>query len=156
MNKELQPLFKNEMWDIVPHSPHKKAIDCRCIFKVKYNVRNSVNIYKAQLIAKGYVQMYRVDYKESFVPVAKMTAIWIVIAVVVAIGWKLHHMYMKNVFLRGELEEEIYMIQPPASNLATIQKQSADSRSCYTDISKDYVLGIRRLPNIFTKSAFTR
>ena len=27
MNEEMQALCKNEMWDLVPNSPHKKAID---------------------------------------------------------------------------------------------------------------------------------
>ena len=47
MNEEMQALSKNEMWYLVPHSPHKKAIGCRWIFKVKCNVDGSVNHYKA-------------------------------------------------------------------------------------------------------------
>ena len=47
MNEEMHTLSKNEMWDLVPHSPHKKAISCRWIFKVKYNADGSVNRYKA-------------------------------------------------------------------------------------------------------------
>ena len=46
MNEEMQPLSKNETWDLAPHSPHKKAISCRWIYKVKYNVDESFNHYK--------------------------------------------------------------------------------------------------------------
>ena len=35
MNEEKQALSKNETWDLVPHSPHKKAIGCKWIYKVK-------------------------------------------------------------------------------------------------------------------------
>ena len=80
MNEEMQALSKNETWDLVPHSPHKKAIGCRWIYKVKYNVDGSVNRYKARLVAKGYAQTHGVDYEETFAPVEKMTIVRTVIA----------------------------------------------------------------------------
>ena len=68
-------LSKNETWDLVPHLPHKKAIGCRWIYKVKYNVEGSVNRYKARLVEKGYAQTHGVDYEEAFTLVPKMTTI---------------------------------------------------------------------------------
>ena len=65
MNEEMQALSKNETWDLVPHSPHKKAISCRWIFKVKYDVDGFVNRYKARLVAKGYAQPHGVNYEET-------------------------------------------------------------------------------------------
>ena len=53
MNEEMQVLRKNETWDLVPTSPHKKPIGCRWIYKVKYNADVSVNRYKARLVAKA-------------------------------------------------------------------------------------------------------
>ena len=74
MNEEMQALCKNKTWDLVPHSPHKKAIGCRWIFKVKYSANDSVNHYKARLVAKGYAQTHM------------MTIVWTVIALVVVKG----------------------------------------------------------------------
>ena len=73
MNKEMQALSKKETWDLVPHSPHKKAIGCKWIYKVKYNADGSINCYKSRLIVKCYAQTYRVNYDETFTPMAKMT-----------------------------------------------------------------------------------
>ena len=82
----MQALSKNETWDLVPSSHHQKTITCRWIFKVKHNADDTVNQYKARLVAKGYAKTHGVKYEETFAPVAKMTTIRSVIALVAAKG----------------------------------------------------------------------
>ena len=60
MNEEMEALCKNETWDLAPHTPHKKVIGCRWIYKVKHNVEGSVNRLKARLVAKGYAQTHNI------------------------------------------------------------------------------------------------
>ena len=122
MNEETHALCKNETWDLVPHSPRKKVIGCKWIYKVKYNADSSVNRYKARLVTKGYAQTHGVDYDETFALVAKMTMVWTMIALAAAKGWHLHQMDVKNTFLQGELEKELYMVQPPGFNSNTHPK----------------------------------
>ena len=50
---------------------------------------------------------------------AKMMIVRIVIALAATKGWHLHPMDVKNVFLQGELEEEVYMVQPLGFNSST-------------------------------------
>ena len=114
----MEALCKNETWDLVPHTAHKKAISCRWIYKVKHNADGSINRLKARFVAKGYAQTHVIDYEETFAPVARMTTVGIVIALAAALGWHLHQMDVKNAFLQGELEEEVYMIQPPGFDRA--------------------------------------
>ncbi len=68
--------------------------------------------YKARLVAKGYAQTYGIDYEETYSLVVKMTTVKTIIVMAVAKGWSLHQMDVKNVFLHGDLQEEVYMEQP--------------------------------------------
>eukprot|EP00253_Pinus_taeda_P036552 PITA_36552 len=42
-----------------------------------------------------------------------MDSIRLALSIAAARGWEVHHMDVKNAFLHGDLEEEIYMEQPP-------------------------------------------
>ena len=64
-------------------------------------------------MAKGYAQTYGVDYYDTFSPVAKMTYVRLFISLVATYNWDLNQLDIKNVFLHGDLQEEMYIEQPP-------------------------------------------
>ena len=65
-------------------------------------------------MAKGYTQTYGIDYFEKFSPVAKMNSIRILLSIVVNLSWSLFQLDIKNASLYGDLQEEVYMKQPPS------------------------------------------
>ena len=53
------------------------------------------------------------DYSDTFSLVAKMTSIRLFISMDATYNWDLYQLDIKNVFLRDDLPEEVYMEQPP-------------------------------------------
>lgn len=60
-------------------------------------------------MAKGYTQTYGIDYIETFTPVAKMNIVRRLLSLDAHHEWNLHQFDVKNTFLHGDLDEEIYM-----------------------------------------------
>ncbi|MCO5551967.1 hypothetical protein L7F22_005474 [Adiantum nelumboides] len=111
---EMAALDVNQTWELVPLPKGKKAIGCKWVYKVKHKVDGTIERYKARLVTKGYAQTYGIDYEETFAPVAKMATVRIVMAVLAAKGWFMHQMHVKNFFLQGKLQEEVYVEHPPS------------------------------------------
>ena len=111
MIEEINALTDNGTWDLVCLPVGKKAIGSRWVFTVKVNLDGSIARLKAHLVAKGYVQIYGVDYFDTFSPVGKLSYIRLFISLAATNGWDLHQLDIKNVFLRGDLVEEVYMEQ---------------------------------------------
>ena len=113
MVDEMQALDDNDMWDLVPLPTSKKAIGCRWVFAVKFNLDGSVARLKARLVTKGYAQTYGVDYSDTFSHVAKLTSVRLFISLIASYDWDLHELDIRNAFLHGDLQNEVYMEQPP-------------------------------------------
>ncbi|KAJ9547057.1 hypothetical protein OSB04_019600 [Centaurea solstitialis] len=113
MEAEMNALEKNETWELVDLPKDKKAVGSKWVYTVKFKADGSLERYKARLVAKGYTQTYGVDYQETFAPVAKMNTVRILLSLAVNFDWELQQYDVKNAFLHGELEEEIYMSIPP-------------------------------------------
>ncbi|CAN6568096.1 unnamed protein product [Malus baccata var. baccata] len=113
MDEEMMALHKNDTWEVTELPKGKKPVGCRWVFTIKYKADRSVDSYKARLVAKGYTQTYGVDYQETFSPVAKMNTVRVLISLAANLNWPLKQFDVKNVFLHGHLEEEVYMDFPP-------------------------------------------
>ena len=75
-------------------------------------VDGKVETFMARLVAKGYTQMKGIDYEEAFLPVTMLKSIRRLISIAAYYDYKIWQMDVKTAFLNGNLEEEIYMMQP--------------------------------------------
>ena len=52
------------------------------MFSVKYNADGSIERFKARLIARGFLQIYNIDYKETFAPIVRIDIIRTIMALI--------------------------------------------------------------------------
>lgn len=75
--------------------------------------KSEIGKYKARLVAKGFAQQQRIDYGETFSPVARLDTIRALLAIEPHNMWKVYQIDVKSSFLNGILEEDVYIQQPP-------------------------------------------
>jgi len=83
------------------------------VYTVKLNPDGSLARLKARLVVKWYSQVYDMDYHNTFSPVAKLTSMHIFISLAITYRWPLHQSDVKNAFLNGVFDEEVYIEQLP-------------------------------------------
>lgn len=112
INEEISSLSKTKTWDLVDLPPGKKPIGCRWTFKLKKNEDGTIIRHKARLVAKGYSQKFGTDYDHTFAPVVRHTTLRTFLAAAAYSKMHVRHADVTTAFLHGNLEEEIYMVQP--------------------------------------------
>ncbi|CAH9091505.1 unnamed protein product [Cuscuta europaea] len=114
MQEELQFMFVNQTWILVPKLIGAKVIDCRWIYRIKDSL-DPIDLpkYKVRLVAKGFKQKKGIDYQDIFAPVIKFKTLRLLLVMIVVFDWELEQMDGKTAFLHGDINETIYMSQPP-------------------------------------------
>lgn len=113
MDAEYQALLQNSTWSLVDLPSTRCAVSCKWILRCKLKADGSLDRYKARLVARGFSQSPGLDYEETFSLVLGMASFRMLVATAAHYDWPLHQLDIKTAFLHGELEEEIYMQQPP-------------------------------------------
>nr|GEU63161.1 retrovirus-related Pol polyprotein from transposon TNT 1-94 [Tanacetum cinerariifolium] len=72
----------------------------------------NVLLNKCCLVAKGYRQEERINFEESFAPVARLEAVRIFMAYTTHKNFPIYQMDVKTAFLNGLLKEKVFVHQP--------------------------------------------
>ncbi|KAJ9544134.1 hypothetical protein OSB04_023841 [Centaurea solstitialis] len=113
MQEELAEFIRNNVWLLVPRPRKRTIIGSKWIFRNKLDEIGTIIRNKARLVAQGYRQEEGIDYDETFAPVARLEAIRLFLAFAAHMNFKVYQMDIKNAFLNGKLNEEVYVAQPP-------------------------------------------
>ncbi|GJY54817.1 putative ribonuclease H-like domain-containing protein [Tanacetum coccineum] len=112
MQEKIHEFERIAVWELVPAPSHSLVIGLKWVYKIKLDEYGNVLKNKARLVAKGYRQEARIDFEESFAPVARLEAIRLFIANATSQNMTIFQMDVKTAFLNGELNEVVYVSQP--------------------------------------------
>jgi hypothetical protein len=94
MQSEMDAVETNRTWELADLPHGHRVITLKWVFKLKRDEAGAIIKHKARLVARGFLQQEGIDFDD-------------------ALGWHVHHMDVKSVFLNGDLKEEVYVHQPP-------------------------------------------
>ena len=114
IQKELDSLKKTGTWELVERPPNANIVNSRWVLRIKKNAVGEVEKYKACLVAKGFTQIYGIDYYETYAPVAKLASFHLLLAIAARNGWPVDTFDFDSAYLNSPLgkEEVIYLEQP--------------------------------------------
>lgn len=96
---------------------------------------------------RGFPQSYRLDYEETFSPVAKMVTVRSIFSLAAFKSWKLWQLDVKNAFLYDELDREVFMDEPKDSSPSSFLSMFVDWKRHCMALNKHHVLGMVQLLN---------
>lgn len=91
-----------------------------------YKTDGSIELFKALLVAKRYMQEYDIDYQETFALAARLNIVCVLLTIVANLDWPLYQLVVKNTFLNEKLEEEVYMNIPSGFESEPLSTRYAD------------------------------
>ncbi|RDX88757.1 hypothetical protein CR513_29600, partial [Mucuna pruriens] len=141
---KIPALEANQTWQIVEKLPRVKPIGRKWVYKIMRKLDGSIERYKARLVAKKYTQTKGVNFFDAFSPVVKVTNVWLLLIPTSTKNWLIHQLDVNNVFLYGELEEDVYMEMPKGVNCNEKNKACKFLKSLYglkqvTQMSVDHI-----------------
>ena len=140
-------MIENHTWELAPPPSgyQKKALRGKWVYKIKRGANGEITRYKARWVVRGFEQQEGIDYHETFASVVKPMNYKTLFALAAAKDLEIEQMDVKTAFLYGDIDEEIYIEQPPGFDDGT-------GRVCRL---KKGVYGLKQAPRIWYNTLAT-
>ena len=113
MANEIAALTKNETWRRVRRPLGKNVISCKWVYKLKKGDSPDATVFKARLVARGFVQEYEKDYTNTYSPVAGKSSLRIFLIFACKFKLSINQYDVPAAYVKASLQgEEIYIELP--------------------------------------------
>jgi hypothetical protein len=112
MECEIQSIRQHRTWHLTDLPPGRTPITTKWVYRLKTHADGSPTKLKARLVARGFQQREGLDFDETYAPVAKYNTLRTLLVLAGHHGWAVHHLDVATAFLNGQLQEDVYVVQP--------------------------------------------
>eukprot|EP00833_Pecoramyces_ruminatium_P005698 jgi/Orpsp1_1/1179730/evm.model.c7180000070562.1 len=113
INTELENMYKNKVMIFIKElPPNINVISTKWVFTVKRNSKNEIIIYKARLVARGFHQIYGIDYDITYSPTIDITCIRFILCIATKLKWNTYQLDIQAADLNATLDKKIYISIP--------------------------------------------
>jgi hypothetical protein len=113
MQEEVEALGEHGTFMLCYLPAGKKAISGKWVFKIKRGPAGEIQRYKARYVARGFSQVEGVDFFETWSPVGSYATLRVLLSIAAQEDLEIRHIDIQCAFLNGDLEEEVFVEQPP-------------------------------------------
>jgi hypothetical protein len=156
MDAKIAAIERNNTWELTEVPATGKVIGVKWIYKTKLNEKGEVDKYKARLVAKGYSQQHGIDYAEVFALVAHLDTIRIILSIPAQHGWTVFQLDVKSAFLHGELNEDVFVAQPPGYEQKGYEHQVYKLKKALYSLKQAPRAWNSRIESYFLKEGFEK
>jgi Reverse transcriptase (RNA-dependent DNA polymerase) len=159
--EEIDSLIEFKTFTPVMLPAGANVVGSKWVYKAKLrtdktsNMKQSIERFRARLVALGYSQEYGVDYFETFAPVVRAATLRWLIALSVINNWSRKQADVCTAFLNPTLTEVIYIKPPPGYDFGPPGTVLLLHKGLY-GLKQASRLWYQRLRSFFTSKGFTQ
>src|SRR5450432_2258023 len=109
METEISNLQNQAIWTLVESPKDRKVLKRKWVYKTKLDSKEKIEKYKARWVIKGFLQLFGLDYNETFANTVKPNAFRALFAIAAALDWEINQWDIKTAFINAFIDEEIYV-----------------------------------------------
>nr|GEU71049.1 retrovirus-related Pol polyprotein from transposon TNT 1-94 [Tanacetum cinerariifolium] len=114
MKDELVSIHRNQTWELVDPPEGKNVISFKWVFKTKFLADGSIQKHKARLVVRGCSQPRKVlTLKKFLLQLRALRRLDSYLLLKLINNGRYTNFDVKLAFLNGDLQEEVYVCQPP-------------------------------------------
>ncbi len=111
MDKQMGSFETMKTWKLTPRPENEPVLTGKWVFKIKKKLDGSI-LYKARWVVRGFEQIHRVNYDQTFASVVKSMSFKVLFAIIAHYDLDCEQMDVVTAFLNALLREVIYVEQP--------------------------------------------
>ena len=111
MQSEYDSLLEHNTFDFVTKPKDAKLITGRWVFSIKTDINGNIR-YKARWVARGFLQVYGLNYTDTYAPMSRMTSIRALMFFCANFVFLAHQLDVTTAYLNATVDSVIFMEQP--------------------------------------------